>query len=96
MTQGADYVEQDVRAYEQQLKEKEQKYLQKLALKHGLKVVEIQYLTLYVTGTKEESVLIAGGRFFLPALLPSAIEISISGIAPNLTVPVINFVPTAV
>ena len=42
MTEGADYVEQDIRAYEQQLKEKEQKYLQKLALKHGLKVVEIQ------------------------------------------------------
>ncbi len=42
MTKGADYVEQGVRAYEQQLKEKEQKYLQKLALKHGLKVVEIQ------------------------------------------------------
>ena len=42
MTEGADYVEQGVRAYEQQLKEKEQKYLQKLALKHGLKVVEIQ------------------------------------------------------
>lgn len=42
LTKGADYVEQGVQTYERQLKEKEQKYLQKLALKHGLKVVEIQ------------------------------------------------------
>jgi transposase len=42
MTKGAQYVEQGVKKYEQQLKEREQKYLQKLALKHGFKVVEIQ------------------------------------------------------
>lgn len=42
MTKGLEYVEQGVKKYEQQLKEREQRYLQKLALKHGLMVVEIQ------------------------------------------------------
>ena len=45
LTKGVQYVEQGVQKYQQQLKEKDQKYLQKLALKHGLKVVEIQKLT---------------------------------------------------
>jgi transposase len=42
LTKGTQYVEQGIARYEQQLKEREQQYLQKLALKHGLKIVEIQ------------------------------------------------------
>jgi hypothetical protein len=42
LTKGTLYVEQGIAKYEQQLKEREQRYLQKLALKHGMKIVEIQ------------------------------------------------------
>jgi len=45
LTKGAQYVEQGVQKYEQQLKEREQRYLQKLALKHGMKLVETHILT---------------------------------------------------
>lgn len=45
LTKGVQYVEQGVKKYEQQLKEKEQKLLYKLALKHGMVVVENQLLT---------------------------------------------------
>lgn len=44
LTKGAQYIEQGIHKYEQQLKEREQKCLQKLALKYGMKVVEIQSL----------------------------------------------------
>lgn len=40
LTKGPAYVEQGVRKYEQDLKEKEQKYLRKLATKHGMKLVD--------------------------------------------------------
>ena len=42
LTKGTQYVEQGIAKYEQQLKQREQNYLQKLALKHGLKIIEIQ------------------------------------------------------
>ena len=42
LTKGTLYVEQGVARYEQQLKQREQRLLQKLASKHGLKVIEIQ------------------------------------------------------
>lgn len=42
LTKGTQYVEQGVALYEQQLKQREQKQLKKLALKHGLKLIEIQ------------------------------------------------------
>lgn len=42
LVNGALYVEQGIAKYEQQLKQREQKLLQKLAGKHGFKVVEIQ------------------------------------------------------
>lgn len=42
LVKGTQYVETGVAKYEQQLKQKEQGLLKKLALKHGLKVVEIQ------------------------------------------------------
>lgn len=42
LVKGALYVEQGVAKYEQQLKEREQKYLYKLALKHKMKLVETQ------------------------------------------------------
>lgn len=42
LTKGTQYVEQGVTFYEQQLKKREQKQLKKLALKHGLKLIEIQ------------------------------------------------------
>lgn len=45
LVKGSLYVEQGIAKYEQQLKEREQKYLHKLALKHGLKVIEIQSIT---------------------------------------------------
>lgn len=44
LAKGAMYVEQGIARYEQQLKQREQRILQKLASKHGLKVVEIQQL----------------------------------------------------
>ncbi len=42
LTKGSGYVEQGVRKYEQQLKEREQKYLHKLATRHGMKLVDNQ------------------------------------------------------
>lgn len=40
LTEGADYVEQGVQRYEQQLKEREQAFLLKLAKKHGLQLLK--------------------------------------------------------
>lgn len=40
LTKGGAYVEQGVRRYEQQLKEREQAYLQKLAKKHGMQLLK--------------------------------------------------------
>lgn len=42
LVKGAHYVEQGIAKYEQQLKEREQRLLQKLASKHGMKIVENQ------------------------------------------------------
>jgi transposase len=42
LTKGADYVEQGVLRYEQQLKEREQRYLTRMAAKHGLQLIEKQ------------------------------------------------------
>lgn len=42
LTQGSGYVEQGVQKYQEQLKQKERNYLQKLALKHKLELVEIK------------------------------------------------------
>lgn len=42
LTKGTGYVEQGVRKYEQQLKEREQKYLYKLASRHGMKLIDNQ------------------------------------------------------
>lgn len=44
LAKGAMYVEQGIAKYEQQLKQKEQRLLQKLALKHGMQIIEIQQL----------------------------------------------------
>jgi len=40
LTRGVDYVEQGVRKYEQQLKEKQRLYLEKMAKQHGFKLVD--------------------------------------------------------
>lgn len=42
LTKGVDYVEQGARKYEQQLKEKQRSYLEKMAKQHGLALVDIQ------------------------------------------------------
>jgi transposase len=42
LTKGADYVEQGVRKYEEQLKKRERKNLERLAQKHHLQLVEYQ------------------------------------------------------
>lgn len=43
LTKGVEYVEQGVRKYEQQLKEKQRRYLEKMAKQHGLKLVDNQW-----------------------------------------------------
>ena len=42
LTKGTDYVEQGVAKYEQQIKEREKAFLEKLALKHNLALVQIE------------------------------------------------------
>lgn len=44
LTKGVDYVEQGVKKYEQQLKEKQRRYLEKMAKQHGFKLVDKQQI----------------------------------------------------